>query len=227
MLYLRERRARPVTLHHPRPGARTANRVIAPFGLGRRFLGTHATWPAGPRGRRSGSGAASEHPHQRGLGGRTRHERRRLVASVAAGRQWTAVRRQFTPVPCRRESSFHLTGHLRRGPDRSSRSRRSPGSETPCPSPLTDIRLARNGRLSAASRPSQARLNQQMNDRSPSDMLRLPIRPARLRALAAATAIALLPVGITFATATAAPAAPLASPSRPQGPCDIYAAGGT
>jgi hypothetical protein len=56
-------------------------------------------------------------------------------------------------------------------------------------------------------------------------------------------AIALLPVGITFATATAAPAATAsaaaaapapaaaaaeqASPPRPQGPCDIYAAGGT
>jgi alpha-L-arabinofuranosidase B-like protein/concanavalin A-like lectin/glucanase superfamily protein/lamin tail-like protein/alpha-galactosidase-like protein len=58
-------------------------------------------------------------------------------------------------------------------------------------------------------------------------MLRLPIRRPRLRTIAAATAIALLPVGITFATASAAPAAPLSLPSRPQGPCDIYAAGGT
>jgi hypothetical protein len=63
-------------------------------------------------------------------------------------------------------------------------------------------------------------------------MLRLPIRPARVRTLAAAAAIALLPAGVTFATATAAPAsaAPAAQqalPSRPQGPCDIYAAGGT
>src|SRR5690242_1858177 len=82
--------------------------------------------------------------------------------------------------------------------------------------------------LSANSRPSQARLNQQMNDRSSSDMLRLSIRPAtRLRTLAAATALALLPLGVTFATATPAPAAPLASASGAQGPCDIYAAGGT
>ena len=44
----------------------------------------------------------------------------------------------------------------------------------PCPSALTDIRLARMVALSAASRPSQARLNQQMNDRSSSDMSRLP-----------------------------------------------------
>ncbi len=70
-------------------------------------------------------------------------------------------------------------------------------------------------------------------------MLRLPIRRTPLRTLAAAVAIALLPVGITFATATAAPAATAAraataapaaeqaSPPRPQGPCDIYAAGGT
>ena len=58
-------------------------------------------------------------------------------------------------------------------------------------------------------------------------MLRLPIRPTRLRTLAAATALALLPLGVTFATATAAPAAQHVPPSRPQGPCDIYAAGGT
>ena len=68
-------------------------------------------------------------------------------------------------------------------------------------------------------------------------MLRLPIRRTRLRTLAAAMAIALLPAGITFATATAAPAnaapataasaARLVPPPRPQGPCDIYAAGGT
>ena len=58
-------------------------------------------------------------------------------------------------------------------------------------------------------------------------MLRLPIRRTRLRTLAAATALALLPLGVTFATATAAPAAQQISPSRPQGPCDIYAAGGT
>jgi non-reducing end alpha-L-arabinofuranosidase len=55
-------------------------------------------------------------------------------------------------------------------------------------------------------------------------MLRLPIR---FRTIAAATAIALLPAGITFATAAAAPASRLALPSRPQGPCDIYAEGGT
>src|SRR6267154_1084145 len=81
--------------------------------------------------------------------------------------------------------------------------------------------------LSAASRPSQARLNQQMNDRSSSDMLRSPIRRIRLRTLAAAMALALLPIGVTFVTATAAPAAEQASPPRPQGPCDIYAAAGT
>jgi len=67
-------------------------------------------------------------------------------------------------------------------------------------------------------------------------MLTLPIRRRRLRALAGATALALVPIGVTFATATAAPAAATApaahaarqaAPSRPQGPCDIYAAGGT
>src|SRR6202163_2724972 len=66
-----------------------------------------------------------------------------------------------------------------------------------------------------------------LNDRSLSGMLRLPVRRTRLRTVAAAMAIALLPVGVTFAPATAAPAAqPVPSP-RPQGPCDIYAAAGT
>jgi len=40
-------------------------------------------------------------------------------------------------------------------------------------------------------------------------------------------ALALLPIGVTFVTATAAPAAVQASPPRPQGPCDIYATAGT
>jgi hypothetical protein len=55
-------------------------------------------------------------------------------------------------------------------------------------------------------------------------MFRSPARRTRLRTLAAGMAIALLPIGVTFATATAAQAAP---PPRPQGPCDIYAAAGT
>ena len=58
-------------------------------------------------------------------------------------------------------------------------------------------------------------------------MFRPPIRRTRLKTLAAALAIALLPIGVTFATATAAPAASQVLPPRPQGPCDIYAAGGT
>ena len=63
-------------------------------------------------------------------------------------------------------------------------------------------------------------------------MLRLPIRRTRLKTLAAAIAIALLPAGVTLATATPATATPapaaarLAPPSRPLGPCDIYAASG-
>ncbi|HZC25549.1 MAG TPA: arabinofuranosidase catalytic domain-containing protein, partial [Actinopolymorphaceae bacterium] len=40
-------------------------------------------------------------------------------------------------------------------------------------------------------------------------------------------AIALPLIGVTFASATAAQAAPSVAPSSPQGPCDIYAAGGT
>ena len=58
-------------------------------------------------------------------------------------------------------------------------------------------------------------------------MLRLPVRRTRLRTVAAAMAIALLPAGVTFATATAAHAAQRVLPPRPQGPCDIYAAAGT
>ncbi len=55
-------------------------------------------------------------------------------------------------------------------------------------------------------------------------MFKSPIPRIRLRTLAAGLAIALLPIGVTFATATAAQAVP---PPRPQGPCDIYAAAGT
>jgi hypothetical protein len=75
-------------------------------------------------------------------------------------------------------------------------------------------------------------------------MFRPPTSRTRLRRLAAGLAIALLPVGVALATVTAPPAAhaaPAASavqavpaapaahvpPPRPQGPCDIYAAGGT
>jgi alpha-L-arabinofuranosidase B-like protein/concanavalin A-like lectin/glucanase superfamily protein/lamin tail-like protein len=54
-----------------------------------------------------------------------------------------------------------------------------------------------------------------------------PLRRTRLRTLAAATAIALVPLGVTVASATAAPAAQQALPHRPPGPCDLYAAGGT
>ncbi len=69
-------------------------------------------------------------------------------------------------------------------------------------------------------------------------MFRLPIPRIRIRALAAGVAIALLPISATLATATASQAAQIttgaaaqparpAPPPRPQGPCDIYAAGGT
>src|SRR5215467_10206145 len=55
-------------------------------------------------------------------------------------------------------------------------------------------------------------------------MFRPPIPRARLKTLAAGMAIALVPMTATVAMATAAQAA---APPRPQGPCDIYAAGGT
>jgi hypothetical protein len=63
-------------------------------------------------------------------------------------------------------------------------------------------------------------------------MFRPCIPRARLRSLAAGMAIALLPIAATVATATApqaAQAAPVARAPlpRPQGPCDIYAVGGT
>src|SRR6266704_1025593 len=58
-------------------------------------------------------------------------------------------------------------------------------------------------------------------------MFKSPIRRTRARTLAAGLAIALLPIGVTFATATAAPAAQAVPPPRSQGPCDIYAAAGT
>ena len=58
-------------------------------------------------------------------------------------------------------------------------------------------------------------------------MISSPIR--RLRLIAAGTAIALIPIGVTLATAAVPSTAQAAAsaPSRPQGPCDIYAADGT
>ena len=56
-------------------------------------------------------------------------------------------------------------------------------------------------------------------------MFTSPVPRTRIRARAVGMAIALLPIGITFAPAMAAHAAP--APTRPQGPCDIYAAAGT
>ncbi|HEY0987863.1 MAG TPA: arabinofuranosidase catalytic domain-containing protein [Kofleriaceae bacterium] len=56
-------------------------------------------------------------------------------------------------------------------------------------------------------------------------MFRSPVLPTRLRTLTAVVAIALLPIGVMFAMTTAAQSAPRLS--RPQGPCDIYALGGT
>jgi Alpha-L-arabinofuranosidase B, catalytic/Concanavalin A-like lectin/glucanases superfamily/NPCBM-associated, NEW3 domain of alpha-galactosidase/Lamin Tail Domain len=58
-------------------------------------------------------------------------------------------------------------------------------------------------------------------------MFRSPVRRIRLKTLAAGLAIALVPIGVTFATATVAHAADPVAPPRPQGPCDIYAAAGT
>src|SRR5215469_15882411 len=67
-------------------------------------------------------------------------------------------------------------------------------------------------------------------------MFRPPISRTRLRSLAAGLTIALLPIGVTVASVAAPQAARGAAqepqglttpPPRPQGPCDIYAAGGT
>ena len=99
------------------------------FGLGRRFLG-NARFPAGLRGRRSGSGAASGHQYQRGFRGEwirapppgcTRSCGPSVGCSPAVSSRRSLAGR----------SSFHLTGHFCRGPDCSSRSSFSPGSATP------------------------------------------------------------------------------------------------
>ncbi|MER7443933.1 arabinofuranosidase catalytic domain-containing protein [Micromonospora avicenniae] len=58
-------------------------------------------------------------------------------------------------------------------------------------------------------------------------MVRAPHRPARTRTLAARTAVALALVGATLTMAPAAQATKPAAPPRAEGPCDIYAAGGT
>jgi hypothetical protein len=53
------------------------------------------------------------------------------------------------------------------------------------------------------------------------------MRRVRGRNVAAPTAIALMLIGITFTTALPASASTKVPPSRPKGPCDIYAAAGT
>jgi non-reducing end alpha-L-arabinofuranosidase len=58
-------------------------------------------------------------------------------------------------------------------------------------------------------------------------MFTLPLRRTRRRTLAAGAAIALTLTGVTFTVAPPAQAAQPVPPPRPQGPCDIYAAGGT
>ncbi|MBM0225039.1 AbfB domain-containing protein [Micromonospora sp. ATA51] len=58
-------------------------------------------------------------------------------------------------------------------------------------------------------------------------MFRSPTRRVRGRTLASRAAIALTMIGATFAVAPSAQAAQPEPPARPQGPCDIYAAGGT
>ncbi|MEV1205523.1 arabinofuranosidase catalytic domain-containing protein [Microbispora rosea] len=58
-------------------------------------------------------------------------------------------------------------------------------------------------------------------------MFRPPNGRGRLGTLAARTATALALIGGALAVTPQAQAAPPAAPDRPQGPCDIYAAGGT
>nr|BFE60892.1 hypothetical protein GCM10020063_054180 [Dactylosporangium thailandense] len=58
-------------------------------------------------------------------------------------------------------------------------------------------------------------------------MLMHPVRRRRRRSPAARTAVALTLIGATLTIAPSAQAAPPAAPARPQGACDIYAAGGT
>ena len=57
-------------------------------------------------------------------------------------------------------------------------------------------------------------------------MFRSAVSPARLRTLAAAVALALLPLGVLLAMTRTAQAAPFGR-HRPQGPCDLYARAGT
>jgi hypothetical protein len=58
-------------------------------------------------------------------------------------------------------------------------------------------------------------------------MSRLPTRPIRTGILAARTAITVALIGATLTMAPPAQATKPAAPPRPEGPCDIYAAGGT
>ena len=90
-----------------------------------------------PPGQQAGSGAAGGHQCQRGLRVCAGRECRRLVARVAAGRRWTAVPPSGHAGSCREGSSFHVIGHICRGPDCSARSRAFARVGDPYPSALT------------------------------------------------------------------------------------------
>ena len=139
------------------------------LGLGRKFWGTFASWPAGPRGRPSGSGAASGHPYQRGLAGGELetsaaawlHAEPRaaggLRAAVSSRRflgERILVPPDWPPLPW--SGLLIAVKAFARVSD-------TPAHQRQRSSVRREMAAA-----SAVSRLSQARLNQQMNDRSPS-----------------------------------------------------------
>jgi hypothetical protein len=78
-------------------------------------------------------------PIPAGLRVRAGRERRRLVARVAAGRRRTAVPPSGHAGSCREGSSFHVIGHICRGPDCSARSGAFARVGDPYPSAPTNI----------------------------------------------------------------------------------------
>lgn len=130
---------------HARASARAADCVVAAIRPCTQVPGNDGFLAVRPAWSAIRERAASGHQHQRGLRMRTGHERRHPVARVAAGHRWTAVPPSARAGSCRQRIIVPPDWPLLPWSGLLIAAKRSPRSETPYPSALTDIRLARNG----------------------------------------------------------------------------------
>lgn len=142
-----------------RTSPRVADCVVAAIGPCTQVLGNAGLLTGRPAWPAIRERSASGHQHQRGLRVRTGHERCHPVACVAAGHRWTAVPPSAHAGSCRQRIIVPPDWPLLLWSGLLIAVRRSRRSQTPYPSALTDIRLARTVALSAglAARPGSVR----------------------------------------------------------------------